>query len=371
MGSKVGYAEPILWAMGLRSGIGCDALLLNDPGPWSRVWRILTTPAGCKAVAAIIRGWIGEDARALWERLRAEAVPDDEGEAAARRLTMAAMAHRAGQPESGIGPVENMWRQYDQVPPVLDRLSFPPTTVLDLDAADLHPDFAAKYMTLLASNRLINADWIDGKWQNTGQGGTTHGGDEFATSADVLAKRVEDVAAWVFLHHGSFQHKGPEHGIGRPQGKAAGDGFGAVQPSAVVASNGLDALPPIAAAVSNLPAQDIHPIPPLPPNTYVYIDPPYRGTTGYAHKFPRDDVIEVAKRWSEAGAVVCVSEAEPLVFGSGWWCLDITSVREGQKRTFSRQQDEWLTMNQKPAWIPEQQTDLADLLEPPDALETA
>jgi len=62
-------------------------------------------------------------------------------------------------------------------------------------------------------------------------------------------------------------------------------------------------------------------------------------------------VLAVARRWSVAGAVVCVSEAVPLPL-DGWYHVEITDVRKGQKRTFSKQRTEWLTMNREPAEVP-------------------
>jgi hypothetical protein len=81
---------------------------------------------------------------------------------------------------------------------------------------------------------------------------------------------------------------------------------------------------------------------------YLYMDPPYRGTTGYQATLPRADVLAVAQRWSDAGAVVCVSEAEPLDL-PGWHHVEITTARVGQKRTFSRQSLEVLTIKREPA----------------------
>ena len=86
-------------------------------------------------------------------------------------------------------------------------------------------------------------------------------------------------------------------------------------------------------------------------------DPPYQGTTGYAAKMPRSVVLEVAQRWSDAGAVVCVSEAVPLPL-DGWHHVEITDARRGQRRTFSRQQREWLTMNREPVEVPVTQGDM-------------
>lgn len=94
--------------------------------------------------------------------------------------------------------------------------------------------------------------------------------------------------------------------------------------------------------------------PQLPPGVVVYIDPPYLNTTGYAHAFPRSEWLPIVRRWTEAGALVCVSEAEPIpnLMAEGWHAVEITGERVGSKRTFSKQQREWLTMSRPPAWKP-------------------
>ncbi len=434
----------------------------------------------------------------------------------------------------------------------------------------IDPRRVARLLVLTASNRLIHgADGPDG-WKNTGEGGTTFGGDEFATSPEDVARNLdeiggempEDVARWLYVHHGSYQHKGPEHGIGRPGGKDAGDGFGATRDSRLVIASGLDdigaqhmtqsrtrygllvelcagtaalswasagmrfpvsrmgskagyahailssvglregdplprylwnepdpelartlallASPGGAQAVAAVirswipcpngheadggswcldcatwtngePPEDVEhverkrdgtirrwasgpstgkqdarrlwerlrkerpkaspervgawlygtarrlggglwesfvpeenphpdwrgrgaprpsigrdcdtlaPLPasvlcgraedvPTPPDcsrVLVYIDPPYKDTTGYAHEFDRAAVVAVARRWAEAGAHVVISEAEPIpeLVTDGWTFADIADARIGQRRTFSRQQREVLTSN--------------------------
>jgi len=94
--------------------------------------------------------------------------------------------------------------------------------------------------------------------------------------------------------------------------------------------------------------------PQLPPGVVVYIDPPYLNTTGYADAFPRSEWLPIVRRWVEAGALVCVSEAEPIpdLMAKGWHAVEITGERVGQKRTFSKQQREWVTMSKPPAWRP-------------------
>lgn len=106
-------------------------------------------------------------------------------------------------------------------------------------------------------------------------------------------------------------------------------------------------------------AREIDP-PALPAGSVVFMDPPYVGTTGYGHNLPRADVVKLAQRWQAAGALVCISEQEPItqLMADGWHALDITATRKGQKRTFSRQQAEWLTMSEPPKWRPAVQVGL-------------
>jgi 16S rRNA G966 N2-methylase RsmD len=92
----------------------------------------------------------------------------------------------------------------------------------------------------------------------------------------------------------------------------------------------------------------------------VYMDPPYVGCTGYAADCARDDVLSLARRWHEAGAVVAISEAVPLdaELGQGWHRVRIDGERKGQSRSFSKQQTEWVTLNRAPAYVPGVQASL-------------
>lgn len=82
-----------------------------------------------------------------------------------------------------------------------------------------------------------------------------------------------------------------------------------------------------------------------PRRGYVYIDPSYTSTkTRYPQNLTRAEVLDLALQWQAAGAVVAVSEAEPLPL-PGWRQVEITGRRSGQRRTFSRQQAEWLTIS--------------------------
>ena len=84
------------------------------------------------------------------------------------------------------------------------------------------------------------------------------------------------------------------------------------------------------------------------------MDPSYVGTTGYADNLGRSEVVAIARRWAAAGATVAISEAEaiPELVAEGWHAVRIDGERVGQKRTFSKQQAEWLTLSRPPAWVP-------------------
>ena len=58
-------------------------------------------------------------------------------------------------------------------------------------------------------------------------------------------------------------------------------------------------------------------------------------------------MVRHARAYAELGAVVAISEAEVVI--PEWDAVEITAGRKGQKRTFSKQQSEWLTMNREPA----------------------
>jgi hypothetical protein len=87
----------------------------------------------------------------------------------------------------------------------------------------------------------------------------------------------------------------------------------------------------------------------------IFFDPPYQGTSGYPFgNLARSEVLRLAKEWHGRGAIVAISEAEPLPL-DGWHHVQIDHARKGQKRTFSKQQSEWLTMNHAPCHVPAKQ----------------
>jgi hypothetical protein len=130
-------------------------------------------------------------------------------------------------------------------------------------------------------------------------------------------------------------------------------------PNAASIAGAFDILPALRATITP-DARGIEPGVDLPAGTVAYMDPPYVGTTGYGHDLPRSEVVALARRWSAAGAMVAISEAEPIadLVAEGWHAVRIDGERKGQARTFSKQKDEWLTLSRPPAWTPSEQRGL-------------
>ena len=247
MGSKAAYASAILRVLGLRPGQGATRYGWCEPDPGCRLLlEVYRTPGLAEEVASVLVKWTGEDPRHLWERLRAE------------------------------GPAR--WG------PTVD------------------PREVARWVRIITANRLIPVHWDQdrGGWFNSGVGGTTHGGDQFATSIQSLVTKFLDVdgdlCAEVFTDSRAY--------------------------------------PPTE----------------IPEGTIAYMDPPYVGTTGYGSDLPREEVITIARTWADAGAWVVISEAEPIpeLVADGWSKVEITWTRKGGARTFSKQQREWLTLSRPP-----------------------
>ena len=167
---------------------------------------------------------------------------------------------------------------------------------------------------------------------------------------------AREVGRHVWLWGRSYNTKGPDAGF-LPSESANGVEVWNAHPPTYYADR-VNECPTLPATVTP-DARAIEPAD-LPHGTVVFVDPPYVGTTGYGNDLPRKDVVSMARRWAEAGARVYISEAEPLpaLIADGWHAVEITSQRIGQKRTFSRQQREWVTCSVPPAWRPPVQVGL-------------
>jgi hypothetical protein len=164
-----------------------------------------------------------------------------------------------------------------------------------------------------------------------------------------------EVARWSWLLARSVGNKGPHAGY-MPGDSEDGSGRWVNTQSGTAAK--WNDVPTLPATITD-DARKVDP-PQLPAGTVAYLDPPYQNTTGYRHSLGRGAVIDLARKWSSAGALVCISEAEPIhaLVADGWKVVEITGERKGQKRTFSKQQREYLTISRDPAWRPSVQGQL-------------
>ena len=385
MGAKTGYADVILRCMGLRPGQGADRYLWCEPDAGVRLLlHAYRDRALATAAAEIIRGWADEEPRALWERLRAEGPavcpPVDAREVAREILcvrwsfSQRGIEHGYGGPGTDPGMMANRDRS----------IGCESTARLITNAPTLHAtisDDARKVDPREVARVVVMEGW---RGAGSGQGGNPdrpidpffRGPDSRGPTLSSLGKRVttntlpatiaddarsvdpREVARWALSR---IWGNGGEPGVNQGwNGGYSGPGDGRDRSPVTIdsaAARFCDA-PTLPATIAD-DARAIDP-PQLPPGVVVYIDPPYLNTTGYAHAFPRSEWVPVVRRWREAGAMVVVSEAEPIpeLMADGWHAVDITGERKGQKRTFSRQQAEWLTMSEPPRWRPSVQMGL-------------
>ena len=345
MGNKAGYGEVILAALGLRSGQGAERYLWAEADPdVAALLRCYPDADMLRRVAEIIRGWKDEEPRALWERLRAErkargARMDAEGVAGtAWVLGHGDSSHppRLAAPyQNPEGNAEGSWKA-------------PPREWL---ADRCHR--LAEYAAIVSGNRLVNMAGRD--LMNTGNGGTRHGGD-FATPVGDVAAAFERVAGEVAgfavctVHsRGSLADAGGfnENHVGQAGAQRPYDIGVTADYLGRVSVGGW---PPVLVLPLIPEAADVAAWMGTPGDLegcVVYMDPPYAGTTGYAATLSRDQVVRHARAYAELGATVAISEAEVVI--PEWCAVEITGGRKGQKRTFSKQQAEWLTMNREPA----------------------
>ena len=362
MGNKFGYSRAILRVMGLRPGQGFRRALLCEPDVGCRaLLHAYTDPDLMRAAADIIRGWKDEGPRALWERLRAEGPIRDFGARESARWTL-----RQGWTNGG-NPVGQGGRFGGEIIESTTGTHYPLTAAKLTDRLDslAQASELARYLQVSASNRLINID--SATMQNSGKGGTTHGGDEFATPAGKTADAAREVARWASFTAMSVRatNISVEGGVVRAHTEHWQEiGPRADQSKQQSLSGVAESMRPPATGIPATIVPDAREITPptLPPGCVVYADFPYLGDgtqkiTGYGHDLTLEDQCELVRRWDAAGAAVYVSECvdrRPDFGGNFRWAVDITSTRKGQRRTFSTEtgKTEWVTMNREPAWRP-------------------
>jgi len=312
MGAKTGYADAILAVLGLYPGQGAESYLWCEPDDGVRgLLMAYAQPDVLRAAAKILRGWKDEEPRALWERLRAElkaGAAVDGAEGVARYVVVKGNSVLnlgdgfGAQKKTGAGGIRCPHSVEDFALRITELPCLPPTFIAR-DGRAVTPEEVA-LMMVVKGNSVFGKDGVASQ-KKTGAGGI-----RCPHSVEDFAARLDDAPTW----------------------------------------------PPVTITAD---ARTLAP-PRLPEGVIVYMDPPYLDTTGYKHDLPREEVVKMARTWAAAGATVCISEAEPIpdLVAEGWHAVEISATRKGQKRTFSKQQAEWLTLSRPPSFVPRQTLDL-------------
>jgi len=377
MGNKAGYSQAILAALGLRSGQGADALLLCEPDAGCRaLLQAYGQPEVLRDAAEVIRGWSSESPKELWLRLRAEGpVKGADGREVARWCAIV-----SGNRLVNFDPIDwlntgnggsrhggdDFSTPLARVEAALASLPTLPPTVVGADAREVDPREVARWVLL--GWQSYKQGQPDSGFRATAGGSWPDSPPEGETVADRLAslptlpptvvgadaREVDprEVARWCLMR--GWGVKGSDDFFRGPYGISSGK-----HSRRALTIDGLSArlasLPTLPPTVVGADAREVDP-PPRLEGVYCYVDPPYVNTTGYGADLSRAEVVDLARRWSDAGAVVAISEQEAA---EGWaddlWSIDITDTRKGQKRTFSKQQREILTLNRKPVQAPAEQ----------------
>lgn len=306
MGGKSGYAGIILSVLGLSPGQGCGGMVLGDVGPWAAVHATL---GGAEGSAVEVARW----------------------------AVASSWAFRQGNPATGLNRTAafgSVIRSYDGR---VDEVR--PQT----------PDkIAARFEPLAAEVAAIIRSWRDEEpralWDRLKAEGWPSllptGEGRWLGPCD-----VGEVARWAVVGAWSFRCGQVESGL---YIRTNGEPNVSIK---TIADSVATGFPPLACWQGQ--AQDM----PLPDNLdgwVTYMDPPYQGTSGYPHgDCSRATVLALAADYSRRGAVVAISEAVPLDRDlPGWVSVRIDGERKGAKRTFSKQQAEYLTVNREPAHRP-------------------
>lgn len=366
MGGKRRLARVILDAMGVPDSPP-SRVLLADAGPWGWVWPLLLAPTSAAEVARVLRSWAGEHPRDLWRRLVAQPPAEDLHERAAQWLWLQARSasgvpiwwdgwrHVMGKTE-GRTATQPAWQKGDGGP-------------ADDKGEDMRwPGHQAQRAEWLASDgrgqpRPAGARAVGGRWEKgtpdarppqdatNGQRGSwrfdARPGDVAPDRAAGQAGRTSD-PGWRMGEEVKKALRGTR--TLSEKGTSRGKTGGMVNPVTIAdrAEAIAEAFADVDATVHHGDARELLVLAlrfAIAGGLFCYLDPPYVGATGYGWDMPRAEVLALARRWHDAGAVVAVSEAVPLHL-PGWNSIELT--REGGK-------PEWITLSRTSARFPARQ----------------
>lgn len=375
MGSKSGYLLPLMGVMGLSTAQPPSAIVLGEVGPWAAVHACLAGATGVSAEE--VANWLVNSAWTTQSKgdvyLGPDRVSKGHEEGSTRAITLGGIERSVQNVGNScaneVAAIIRTWK--DEEPRALwTRLKQEgwPSLLNEGEGRWLGPvsiDDVARFLHANALSMVKNG-LATGYSRVNGEGNDftdRHGaeGHWHATTPEVTAKRIEDVAKFLVCAGTSFRIGDPDSGYNRTEGEGhdVTDTHGAVRPW--MERQRIDSTPRFPpTAVWQGKAEDI-PLPEDMSSWRVLMDPPYQNTTKYPHgDCSRDTVLRLAKEWSRRGAMVAICEAVSLkeALGDGWFDVRIDHARKGSVRTFSKQKDEWVTINRVPQYIPPKQVGL-------------
>lgn len=298
MGGKRRYAADILGALDCWKA---DRIVLVDAGPWGWIWPLIFDERRAAQIGATLRGWEATadfDPRALWGRLKDKPPLAHPAERAAQWLWLQARSASGVPVFWGPDLDEDGWRMGEELTK------------------------ARRGTRTLAQ---VGGGWLQ------------------ASGGERLPKPAYSRDSWV-------RNRSRSHAALMPIDDRGSDnrwtGGGLVYPSTIAQRvEDIATVRKQWGGVLQVIHRDVRTVAPLEylePVT-IYFDPPYRGRTGYGWTLSRADVVDIAERWADQGAVVAVSEAEPLDELEEWHTVELAEGKEH------------LTMSRPPAAVPPKQ----------------
>jgi hypothetical protein len=340
MGNKMNYARAILAAMGLHPRDSADAFWWGEAdSDLAALLLAYPNPEMLREIAKILYSWRGTAPRELWDAIRARRKEEGvlfDPKSMAEWIVLAAYSYRKGLPDSGYNPIMEE-RSFDR-PPKWATLAERLANLSEAKGENLVRPFPD--LSLFAPAKTETPP---------------------TKPADVKDVFFDRMAGWIIENAWSVSgglYSGPDRGTKGPNCSSAITMKSIVDRVSRFSERTIHTNWPQVRVDLKIPTADevAHALgtPGDLEGVIVYSDPPYLNTTGYKHDLSREAVVEMAESFSRLGAFVVISEAEalPELISKGWHSLDITTTRIGSARTFSKQQNEFLTMNKPPVTKP-------------------
>lgn len=364
MGGKRRDAPAILGHLGLRPGDGAGRVVLNDLGPWGWVWQALLDPVVSARVSEVLRSWRGEPIQDLWFRLRDEGPREDPAEAAAQWLVLQSRS-ASGAPvfwAEDTHPAEAGTLLRGEREPIIPerctemrraKVAVAGQGAMTLLQGDRRPGRYSPAWQNKVPVHLLQGSGPGRRPQPAGQR------DPGMPDPKLMASDGRGVIRKAGIKGDKPRlRRGHDAGGNRPadqKGESCGGAGGLVrietlaervEALAQLASRwlvlracnakGKVVVPPTTSRCVMVVHGRAEDLPRLLPRDMrgarVYLDPPYRGCTGYGFDVERGALVAMAELYARRGAWVAISEAEGLRRDLGLFWREYDLTRPGGKR---------------------------------------